>query len=60
MKCLTSLINRPDYELASYFLAISSLKEIPIEFRDIATDSMIFCENEADAIPESEALKLYN
>lgn len=57
---LLSLAHRPDYKLATYYLALSLLKDISDEFHDLATDSMIFCENEGDAIAESEALELHN
>jgi len=44
---------RPEKELATYFLVLSSLSEVSHNFRDLATDAMVFVENGDDSIPNS-------
>lgn len=43
---LPSDSERPDLELATYFLVVSELSDLPPKAQSLALDSMIYCENE--------------
>jgi hypothetical protein len=58
MQKLLTLKNRPDNNLASYFLVLSSLKSLPDGFSDLATDSMVYCENGDDIMKKSQATEI--
>jgi hypothetical protein len=46
---LPSELNRPEKKLATFFLTLSEINQIPDNIRDLAIDAMVYCENDDDA-----------
>lgn len=44
---------RPNFPLSSYFFVISEISELSEELRDLAIESMIYCENDSDVPTKS-------
>lgn len=46
LRALPTNENRPSEALASYFFILSTIKGLPRELQDLATNAMVYCKND--------------